>query len=345
MILLRRALSVVGLAGAALALAAVPALAVASSPSAAAVSGGAARASAGNARVIGTFAMVAKVTTAVRVRGEHPGETLRRTWTIHPSDCSGSACRRLTLWRERSSGIVDRVRLHRTGRGRYAGGGIFYVALSCLGRTYPRGSRVPFAITLTIAAAVRVQAIRFARRIKATYVNRARSDDTPCPLGPSHDAARYTGTLSSPVPTPPTASFSAQVDATDATVDFTDTSQPGAGGAAIQTYQWMFGDPASGPFDTSTQADPVHQISAPGSYTVSLTVTDANELSSTSMQTVTVPVPVPAPTLLRVPPLRTAVRRRAAGSRASCRARRPCLRAALRRAGSRHRGSMVARRR
>ncbi len=306
MIVGRRVLSAVGLLGVALALAAVPAFAVSLS-STAGVSGDAATTSAGDARVIGTFAMVAKVTAAVRVRGEHRGQTLRRTWTIRPSDCQGSVCRRLMLWRERSAGIVERDRVHRTGRGRYAGSGVFYAALRCLGRTYRHGSRVPFRIRLTIVATVEVQSIRFTRRIRATYVNRARSDDTPCPLGPSHDAARYRGTLTSPIPTPPTASFSTQVDAADETVAFTDTSQPGAGGAAIQSEMWEFDDPASGASDTSTEADPVHRFSAPGSYTVSLTETDANELLSTSTETVTVPAQAP------VPPVPVAVRRRAAG--------------------------------
>jgi hypothetical protein len=310
MILVRRALSAVALVGAALALAAVLALAVASSP-AAALSDGAARVSAGDARVIGTFAMVATVTTAVRVNGEHTGQTRRRTWTIRPSACEASLCRGLTLWRERSSDIVELVGLHRTGPGRYAGSGIFDVSLSCLGRTYRLGSRVPFRITLTVTAAVRVQAIQFARRIKATYVNPARSDDTPCPLGPSHDAARYTGTLSSPVPSPPMASFGTQVDATDETVDFTDTSQPGAGGAAIPIHKWQFDDPASGASDSSTQADPVHRFSAPGSYMVNLTVTDNNELSSTSTQTVTVP---PAGAAAGATAAATTIRRRALGS-------------------------------
>jgi hypothetical protein len=297
MILVRRALSAVASVGAALA--AAPAFAVAS-PSAAVRSSGAASVSAGDARLIGTFAMVATVTTAVGVNGERTGQTLRRTWTIRPGACEFSLCRRLTLWRERSSGIVELVGLHRTGRGRYAGSGAFYVPLSCLGRTYRLGSRAPFRITLTVTAAIRVQAIWFARRVKATYVNPARSDHTPCPLGPSHDAARYTGTLSSPVPSPPTASFSAQVDATDETVDFTDSSRPGAGGAAIPAHKWQFDDPASGASDTSTQADPVHRFSAPGSYMVSLTATDANELTSTSTQTVTVPLPaLPVPALRR----------------------------------------------
>lgn len=255
----------------------------------------AAGASAGNARVTGVFAMNATVTSAVRVRGEHPGERLRRTWTLDPSRCHGSVCGRLRLERQRSAGIVELVRLKRTGPGRYAGSGAFDVALSCLGHVYRLGSRVPFRITLVVTAAVRVQGINFARRIKATYVNPARTDATPCPLGPSHDAARYTGTLSSPVPSPPTAAFSAAVNASDETGAFADASRRGAGGAAIRARSWTFGDPGSGVANHSTVADPTHRFSAPGTYTVTLTVTDANGLTSTTAQTVTVPPPSPVP--------------------------------------------------
>ena len=286
----------------ALALAAVPAFTVASS-STAAPAGPAVTKSAGNARVLGTFAMVATVTTAVGVNAEYAGQTLRRTWKIVPSQCKASLCRRLTLERQRSSGIVELVRLQRTGRGRYAGTGAFYVSLSCLGRTYRLGSLVPFQITLTVAATVRVKTIWFARRLSATYVNPERSDDTPCPLGPSDDAARYQGRLRSPVPSPPAASFRIRAGARADTFAFRDTARRGVGRAVIRTRRWRFGDPGSGASNTSTRADPVHRFSAPGRYRVRLTVTDTNGLSSTRRHTVTVPVatppPPPTPTVTR----------------------------------------------
>ncbi len=271
---------------AALVLAVVPTFALASS-SGASPNAGVARTSR-NARVVGVFAMVARVTTAVGVRGEHSGQTLQRIWVTQSGKCSGSICQRLTLYRQRSAHIVERVELQRTGPGRYAGTGRFYVALSCLGRVYRLGSRVPFRITLSVTAAVRVQSVRFARKIKATYVNPARSDSTPCPLGASHDAARYTGRLASGVPSPPTASFGSEADASNETVTFTDTSRRSPDGAAIRSHTWQFGDPGSGTFNTSTRADPVHRFSAAGVYTVSLTVSDANGLTSTSTQTVDV---------------------------------------------------------
>jgi PKD repeat protein len=250
------------------------------------------RASPSDARVVGTFAMSARVTAAVNVRGEHVGERLARTWRVVPSDCRASVCQLLRLDRDRSGGRHARITLHRVGPGRYFGQGVFYVGLVCLGRVHPYGSRVPYQITLTVRAATRVDGIRFARQITATYVNPQRSDSTQCPLGPSHDAARYTGTASSPPPSPPTVSFSTVFFPRDSDrASFTDESQAGTGEAAIVSLRWRFGDPRSGGADTSTLVAPPHLFSAPGVYAVSLTVTDANGLSSAGVQSVTAPGP------------------------------------------------------
>jgi hypothetical protein len=233
--------------------------------------------------------MVAHVTAAVRVRGEHRGEVVHREWSFTPEACRANVCRRLRLTRTRAAGRRSTLTLRRTGRGRYAGRGLFYVALRCLGRTYPRGSAVPYSITVTVTRTTAVQGVRFARRIRATYTNLARSDDTPCPLGPSHDAARYSGRAGSPAPSPPVAAFTAAVDSSTSVAAFTDTSAPGGDGAAIVAWSWNFDDPASGPFDTSTEQDPEHLFSAPGAYTVSLTVTDADGLQAAISELVTVP--------------------------------------------------------
>jgi PKD repeat protein len=242
-----------------------------------------------DARVVGTFAMSARVTVAVNLRGERVGELLRRGWTIVPSHCRGSVCELLRLDRERSAGRHDHLTLHRVGRGRYTGRGVFFAALSCLGRIYRLGSRVPYRITLTVRGATMVEGTRFARRITASYENPRRSDATPCPLGPSHDAASYTGRASSPVPSPPAVSFSTVVDGAHDTASFTSTSRPGKGGAAIVSRRWLFGDGSSGTANTSTLVAPVHQFSAPGVYVVSLTVLDANGLSATGTHVVTAP--------------------------------------------------------
>jgi PKD repeat protein len=235
--------------------------------------------------------MLALVTAAKNVPGEHVGQSLRRRWHISPQSCAGSVCQALELDRERSAGIHESLTLRRVAAGTYTGTSSFYVALRCKNRTYPHGSRAPYRITLTVNSAVTVQGITFARTISATYQNSKRSDSTPCVLDPSHDAARYTGSATSAVPSPPVASFSTQLDGATDSASFTDTSTPATGGAQIVSTQWSFGDPASGASDSSTEAAPSHQFSGPGVYTVTLTVTDANGLTSTSTQPVTAPGP------------------------------------------------------
>jgi hypothetical protein len=242
-----------------------------------------------DARVQGGFAMTARVTVAVNVRGEHRGQRLRRKWSVVPQGCQGSVCPTLLLTRQRSDGLRQRVTLRRTGRGRYVGRGAFFVGLRCGRRVYRLGSRAPFRITLTVTSAATVEGVRFARRITATYVNPRRSDSTPCPLGASHDAARYSGRATTPLPAPPSAAFTAQLEPDQRTVLFTDTAQPGAGGAPIIAQQWDFGDPSSGAANTSTALQATHTYSAPGTYQVALTVLDANGLTGTITQAVTIP--------------------------------------------------------
>jgi PKD repeat protein len=76
----------------------------------------------------------------------------------------------------------------------------------------------------------------------------------------------------------PVANFS--VTTNQLTASFTQQASDDKG---ITSYQWQFGDGAS-----STQANPNHTYGAPGNYTVSLTVTDAEGLSAVKQQTVTV---------------------------------------------------------
>jgi PKD repeat protein len=67
----------------------------------------------------------------------------------------------------------------------------------------------------------------------------------------------------------------------------TDHSTPGPGGAPIVAWSWNFGDP-SFPANTSTAPDPTHQFSAPGTYTVALSVTDGYGQTATTSAQVTV---------------------------------------------------------
>ncbi len=55
------------------------------------------------------------------------------------------------------------------------------------------------------------------------------------------------------------------------TIDFTDVSVPNSG--ALTNWNWNFGDPGSGPLNTSTVQNPSHTFATAGSYTVTLSVT------------------------------------------------------------------------
>jgi PKD repeat protein len=238
-----------------------------------------------DARVISAFVMHGRIVAAVRVAGEHPGEAITRHWTFAGRSCAGSVCRQLSLRRERSAHRFDRLTLGRVGVGRYAGSGRFFAALRCQGRLYRRGEVVPYGITVDVSQAVAIQGVQFARRLTATYTNRRRTDRTRCPIGPSHDAATYAG-VTSALPSPPAAAFSVTLSPRTDSATFTDTSKRGAGGAAIVSRAWNFGDPASGSADTAAGVTVGHRFSAPGTYQVSETITDANGLTSAQTQPV-----------------------------------------------------------
>ena len=50
------------------------------------------------------FVMRGRITAAVRVRGEHPGQLVTRRWSFVGRSCNVDACRRLLLRRQRSDG-------------------------------------------------------------------------------------------------------------------------------------------------------------------------------------------------------------------------------------------------
>jgi PKD domain len=243
-----------------------------------------------DARIAATFLMHGRIVTAVRVRGERRGQSVTRRWTFTGVSCPGRVCARLTLRRQRSANRYDRVTLSRVGVGSYAGRGRFTSALRCRGRRYPRGLVVPYNVRVQVRQVVAIEGIPFASRLSAVYINRRRIDRTRCPIGPSHDAARYTG-AAAPLPSPPAATFQVATQPADDRATVTDTSTPGTGGARIVARLWQFGDPASGPANTATASPAVHTFSAPGVYRVSLTVIDTNGLTATNAQTVIAPGP------------------------------------------------------
>ena len=68
---------------------------------------------------------------------------------------------------------------------------------------------------------------------------------------------------------------------------FEDQSQQDGGGAIV-SWQWDFGDPASGVENYSTEQEPVHSYAAPGNYTVTLIVTNYNGCDDTLQKAIAV---------------------------------------------------------
>jgi PKD repeat protein len=99
-------------------------------------------------------------------------------------------------------------------------------------------------------------------------------------------------------PAPPVAAFSsspATPHTPPAVVSFDATTSSTPSGAAINNYRWNFGDgtivsgpPAGVPPGGGTFVTPNHTYMAVGSFTVTLTVTDTNNLSGSTTGTVTV---------------------------------------------------------
>jgi PKD repeat protein len=92
---------------------------------------------------------------------------------------------------------------------------------------------------------------------------------------------------------PPTANFTFSPPSPTAgqLVSFTDTST-----GAPTSWSWNFSDPASGGANTSTLQNPSHTFASAGSYSVSLTASNANGPSAPVMHTVVVSSASVAPT-------------------------------------------------
>jgi PKD repeat protein len=248
------------------------------SPAADAGTGGTAPGGGKSARLQGTWNMSAKVTRADGVRGERKGQKFKRTWTF-TSSCASGACSSVTLRRERSSNKFDKLTLKRLGAAGYKGSSKFYVPLKCNGRTYKKGGIAYYNLGLTITQSKTVQGKPFATAIKATYNNTRRVNKTPCGGSLGRDGGTYTGKHAAPAA--PTASFS--FEKSGLSVDFKDHSTRDDD-VRFVSWSWDFGDGGK-----SSDKNPSHTYTAPGTYTVILTVKDSSGLSDSETQQVTVP--------------------------------------------------------
>ncbi len=148
---------------------------------------------AGTARLGGQFEMTGQITVANRIRGEHVGQTVLRTWLFTPL-CASGPCQTVSLTRQRQAG-TDTLVLYLVSANSYSGRGRFYVPLRCGRRTIPRGESVPFKIRVQITDTALEAGVPVATQLTASYVNRKRKNLTRCVAKPGHDAAVYGGTL------------------------------------------------------------------------------------------------------------------------------------------------------
>jgi PKD repeat protein len=85
----------------------------------------------------------------------------------------------------------------------------------------------------------------------------------------------------------PVAAFDFIGTCAESPVSFIDLSQENGGGAIV-AWHWDFGDPASGVDNESFLQNPTHSFTAPGDYTVTLTITNANGCESFADTVVTI---------------------------------------------------------
>jgi hypothetical protein len=231
------------------------------------------------ARLDGTFVMRGRLTVVDNVRGERRGERIKRSWTFAPH-CNRGVCNRVTLTRRRGGRHkLDVLVLTQQRPGVYVGRGRFWVALKCAGSVLDHGGIASETITVRVTRTQMIGSTPFATAISATYTNPLRTNVTRCPGGIGHDAAKYKGRLSSTLPSPPTASFSASPNLLTSSASFSDHSQ-----GRIVAWSWNFGDPSSSD-NTSSAENPTHHYAVAGTYTVTLTVRDKfGQTATTSMQ-------------------------------------------------------------
>jgi hypothetical protein len=145
------------------------------------------------ARLQGQFALTGQITVAVRIRGEHAGQRVLRSWTFTPL-CPTGGCEQVELVRQRQRG-TDSVVLNLQSPDYYVGHGRFFAPVRCGGRRHARGTSVPFTISVQITGARIVSGSAVATQVQASYVNPQRVNRSRCVTIPGHDAATYTGTL------------------------------------------------------------------------------------------------------------------------------------------------------
>lgn len=239
-------------------------------------------------RLEGRFAVNGVVTATKGYTGDHKGRQIRNnTYIFTPSaNCARFApCDRVKLTRKKKSGkTVPRTPpvFKRTGGDTYSG--------RLISRRTVSGCRLKdeTAITVRVTQSAQVGYALRATKIAVTFHERTVGET--CRFNASQ-TAKYTGTRTD-LPSAPKAQFdSQQSDTAERTLDFSDTSTDDHDHGHVTDWTWDFGDSSSGATNQSHATNPSHTFTSPGTYTVTLTVTDDQGLRSQVQKQVTVAAP------------------------------------------------------
>ena len=121
--------------------------------------------------------------------------------------------------------------------------------------------------------------------VSHTYANTGTYDITLTVT--SSDGCQGTSQEQVTITPAPIALFTNSSTCSSGPVSFQDESTANGSGTII-SWQWNFGDPASGTNNTSTNQHPTHVFTAPGSYDVTLIIESSSGCSDTTTQSITV---------------------------------------------------------
>ncbi len=120
-----------------------------------------------------------------------------------------------------------------------------------------------------------------------TFVGNALTHNVRLTITTSDSCTAFIEHLVTSIPAPIAFFGFPAITCADQSVQFQDFSQENGGGA-IMTWNWNFGDPLTGPNNTSFAKNPIHFFSGPGTFTVTLIVTNTDGCQDTVARTVAV---------------------------------------------------------
>jgi PKD repeat protein len=230
-------------------------------------------------RLEGNFTMSGKVLRTKNIQGEKKGQKYTRTWKFTPS-CATGPCQKVQLIRTLSNGSKDTVNLTWNGSA-YISKRNLTVAGNCNGKPVKKTDHALVKISATVTGTADRKGVPVSTKLDATFSG---DHKIACPGGAkatASTASSLTGVRTDP-PKPPVADFefdppSGSVADGSNQISFFDASSDPDGGK-LASWQWSFGDGG-----TDAAQNPTHTFASPGTYSVTLTVVDADDGASSTI--------------------------------------------------------------